>query len=155
MRGIEPLAFIPQAHFMQKAIELAQEAASTGEIPVGAVIEKDGIIIGTGRNRREEKQNALCHAEIEAIQAACQTLGTWRLSGCRLYVTLTPCVMCAGAILNARLEQVIYGAEDDKLAQNALEVFQDSGLGTVPFYRHFMQQECMAVLKTFFNTVRE
>ena len=100
--------------FMAQALELAKEAFEQGEVPVGAVVVKDGQIIATGRNRREENKNALCHAEIEAIHNACQTLGGWRLWQCELYVTLEPCPMCAGAIVNARIPQVFFGAKDDK-----------------------------------------
>ena len=89
--------------FMQKALQLAREAFLSGEVPVGAVIVKDGKIIATGKNEREQKQNALSHAEIEAINNACSALGSWRLDGCEIYVTLEPCPMCTGAIINARI----------------------------------------------------
>ena len=112
--------------FMAQALELAKEAFEQGEVPVGAVVVKDGQIIATGRNRREENKNALCHAEIEAIHNACQTLGGWRLWQCELYVTLEPCPMCAGAIVNARIPQVFFGAKDDKngACGSALDLFQ-------------------------------
>ena len=100
--------------FMREALSLAAQAAAEGEIPVGCVIEKDGVIVGRGRNRREAEHTALGHAEIEAIAEACRTLGEWRLSGCRLFVTLEPCPMCAGAILNARISTVVFGAWDPK-----------------------------------------
>ena len=90
------LAFLPQRVPMLRALELAREAAEAGEVPVGAVVVRDGVIIGEGRNRREAAGSALAHAEVEAIGRACQTLGGWRLSGCQLYVTLEPCPMCAG-----------------------------------------------------------
>ena len=99
---------------MLKAIELAKEAADEGEVPVGAVVVKDGEIIATGRNRRESEKNALCHAEIEAINNACKALGGWRLFQCELYVTLEPCPMCAGAIINSRIKSVYFGAYDQK-----------------------------------------
>ena len=98
--------------FMQQAILLAKEAAKNGEIPVGAVVVKDGEVIATGRNRREKEKSALGHAEIEAIHNACQALGTWRLSDCEIYVTLEPCPMCAGAIVNSRIKKVVFGAFD-------------------------------------------
>ncbi len=151
---MQPLEFLPKHEYMQLALALAKEAAQCGEIPVGAVIEKDGIVIGTGRNRREEKQNALWHAEIEAIHNACKYLKSWRLSDCRLYVTLSPCVMCAGAIVNARIDRVIYGEEDDKLPISALEVYQKENLGTVKIYRNFMQEECKTLLSDFFKKIR-
>lgn len=102
------------AQFMQEALRLAEEAARDGEVPVGCVIVRDGQIVGRGRNRREKSRNALCHAEIEAIHAACTALGGWRLWECTLYVTLEPCPMCAGAIINARIPRVVYGAKDEK-----------------------------------------
>ena len=101
-----------QSLFMERAVELAKYAASLGEVPVGAVIVKDGKIIAEGYNRREQKNNALSHAEIEAINNACNALGDWRLDGCTMYVTLEPCLMCAGAIANARIKEVVFGAYD-------------------------------------------
>ena len=96
-----PLAFLPKKEWMLRALELAREAAAAGEVPVGAVVVREGTIIGEGRNRREAGHTALAHAELEAIHQACQTLGDWRLTGCDLYVTLEPCPMCTGAIINA------------------------------------------------------
>jgi len=103
-----------QEEFMQLALSLAEQAAREGEVPVGAVVVKDGKVVGVGRNRRETAKNALAHAEIEAIHAACETLGGWRLSDCDLYVTLEPCPMCAGAIINARIDTVYVGTIDPK-----------------------------------------
>lgn len=100
--------------YMDAALELAREAAREGEVPVGCVIVRDGQIVGKGRNRRETGKTALGHAEIEAISDACKTLGGWRLWECTLYVTLEPCPMCAGAIVNARIPRVVYGASDEK-----------------------------------------
>ena len=99
---------------MDEALALARQAAAEGEVPVGCVIARSGEIVGRGRNRRESGRTALGHAEIEAIDQACRTLGGWRLWECALYVTLEPCPMCAGAILNARIPRVVYGASDDK-----------------------------------------
>ena len=99
---------------MKAALAEARSAARGGEVPVGAVIVKNGEIIARGRNRREEKQNALSHAETEAINAACKYLGSWRLDGCEMYVTLEPCPMCAGAIINARISTLVFGAYDLK-----------------------------------------
>ena len=95
-----------QENFMAQALALAAEAAAAGEVPVGCVIVRDGEIVGRGRNRREEKQATASHAEMEAIAQANEHLGTWRLDDCELYVTLEPCPMCAGAILNARIRQI-------------------------------------------------
>ncbi len=100
--------------FMDEALALAQEAAADGEVPVGCVIVRRGEIVGRGRNRRETGKTALGHAEIEAISDACRNLGGWRLWECTLYVTLEPCPMCAGAIVNARIPRVVYGASDAK-----------------------------------------
>ncbi len=100
--------------FMEQALCLAREAAEQGEVPVGCVIVRNGQVVGRGRNRRERDKTALGHAEIEAISDACKNLGGWRLWDCTLYVTLEPCAMCAGAILNARIPRVVYGASDAK-----------------------------------------
>ena len=97
---------------MARALELAQLAADMGEVPVGAVVVKDNKIIGEGYNRRETDGSATAHAEILAIEAACKTLGSWRLENCTLYVTLEPCAMCTGAIINSRIKLVVYSAED-------------------------------------------
>lgn len=149
------LEFLPQKSFMEQAIALAKESARQGDVPVGAVIEQNGRVIGTGRNRREQKQDALCHAEIEAIHEACAFLGNWRLTGCRLYVTLSPCAMCAGAILNARIERVICGAEDDRMPVGALDLWrQNGGEPDVKLYRGFMERECRQLLQDFFRGVR-
>ena len=100
--------------YMREALLLAKEAADAGEVPVGCVIVRDGQIVGRGRNRREEGKNALAHAEVEAISDACTCLGGWRLWDCTMYVTLEPCPMCAGAIINARIPRIVCGAKDAK-----------------------------------------
>ena len=142
--------------YMQIALALAKEAADEGEGPVGAVVVKDDHVIGRGRNRRELGKNALAHAEIEAINEACHTLGGWRLSGCRLYVTLEPCPMCAGAIINARIDEVVYGTEDPK----AGSCYSIVDLFSLP-YNHkpsarcgVMEKECRELLKSFFRSLR-
>ncbi len=143
--------------FMQAALALAAEAAAEGEVPVGAVVVCDGEIVGTGRNRREYGKNALYHAEIEAIDNACKTLGGWRLHRCDLYVTLEPCPMCAGAIINARIQTVIYGARDTK----AGSVGSVTNLFELPYNHHptvisgVMEEECAAMLTRFFKILRE
>ncbi len=100
--------------FMQCALELARESASEGEVPVGAVVVRNGEIVGRGRNRRENAKNALAHAELEAINEACRTLGGWRLPECTLYVTLEPCPMCAGGIINSRISRTVIALKDAK-----------------------------------------
>lgn len=146
-----------ESRFMTRAIELAREAANVGEVPVGAVIVKDGKIIAEGRNCREQKNNALSHAEIEAINAACTALGDWRLDGCTIYVTLEPCPMCAGAIINARIREVVFGAYDKTMG------CMDSvtNLMTLPFaagtivYGGIKEDECKKILTDFFKEVRD
>ena len=142
--------------YMRLALQLADEAAAEGEVPVGAVVVRDGQVIGTGRNRRERDRNALAHAEIEAINAACHALGGWRLSGCDLYVTLEPCPMCAGAVINARLDRVIQGTSDPKAGSCGSLV----NLFDLP-YNHrpelitgVLEEECCDRLRRFFRSLR-
>lgn len=145
----------PQA-CMARALELAAQAAAEGEVPVGAVVVKDGVIVGEGRNRREAGKNALYHAEIEAIDSACKALGGWRLWQCEMYVTLEPCPMCAGAILNARLRRLTFGAYDDK-AGSFGSVADFNALGynhTVEVTGGFLEEECACLLCDFFKTLR-
>ena len=144
---------------MTEALLLAKKAGERGEIPVGAVIVRNGEIIATGLNRREADKNALGHAEIEAIDSACRKLGRWRLDDCELYVTLEPCPMCAGAIINARLKKVIFGAFDKKMGSCSQESVID--LFNLP-YNHrpevwagIMENECSKVLTEFFENLRE
>ena len=106
--------FLPEKRYMLQALALAREAAQAGEVPVGAVVVREGQVLGQGRNRREALGSALAHAEIEALAQACRTVGDWRLTGAHLYVTLEPCPMCAGAAVNARVARIIFGAEDRK-----------------------------------------
>lgn len=145
--------------YMNEALLLAKKAGECGEIPVGAVIVRNGEIIATGLNRRETDKNALGHAEIEAIDSACRKLGCWRLDDCELYVTLEPCPMCAGAIINARLKKVIFGAFDKKMGSCSQESVID--LFNLP-YNHrpevwagIMENECSKVLTEFFENLRE
>ncbi len=142
--------------WMQRALELAAEAADEGEVPVGAVIVKDGQLVSEGRNRREIGKNALAHAEIEAINGACRALGGWRLSGCTLYVTLEPCPMCAGALINARVDRVVYGTADPKAGSCGSLV----NLFSLP-YNHqpelvggVRKDECATMLQDFFRQLR-
>ena len=138
--------------FMKEALLLAKEAAAAGEVPVGAVIVKDGKIIAKGRNMREEKQNALSHAEIEAINGACKALRSWRLDGCELYVTLEPCPMCAGAIGWAQMGRVVYGASDEKrgFAKYAPDVLHPKTEVT----KGICADEATALMKEFFSKKR-
>ncbi len=142
---------------MSRAIELATEAANEGEVPVGAVIVRNGEIIAEGRNMREAKQNALSHAEIEAINNACKKIGSWRLDECEMYVTLEPCPMCAGAIINSRIKNLVFGAYD----KNAGSIDSVINLCDYPYnhkpeiYGGICEDECLLVLKEFFNNLRK
>lgn len=144
-------------YYMKAALGRAKTAAKNGETPVGAVIVRNGKIIAGGRNRREKAKNALCHAEISAINAACRKLGGWRLIGCDLYVTLEPCPMCAGGIINSRIENVYYGAPDLKAGSFGSVV----DLSALP-YNHkpnitggVLEKECALVLSEFFKELRK
>lgn len=143
--------------FMKRALARAKTAARNGETPVGAVIVKDGKIISGGRNKREQKKNALCHAEISAINSACKKLGGWRLCGCDLYVTLEPCAMCAGAIINSRIENVYFGAYDKKAGSfGSIVNLNDIGYNHKPCIEGgIMEKECAQVLSDFFKQLRE
>ncbi len=143
--------------FMKLAITEAQKAAQKGEVPVGAVIVKNGELIAATHNLREEKQNALSHAEIEAINTACQKLGSWRLDDCEMYVTLEPCPMCTGAIINARIKTVIFGAYDSKMGcMDSVINLCDYPFNHKPeIYGGIMEDECLAVLQNFFKNLRE
>lgn len=143
--------------FMIRAIELAKESALEGEVPVGAVVVKDGEIVGEGRNRRELGKNALYHAELEAIDNACKRLGGWRLWQCELYVTLEPCPMCAGAIINSRIKTVYFGARDSKAGSFGSVVdFNTIAYNHKPeIVSDVMGDECSALLTEFFKNLRE
>ena len=143
--------------FMRRALALAAEAARHGEVPVGAVVVMDGEIVSEGFNLRETAKNALAHAELLAINAACTRLSGWRLHRCELYVTLEPCPMCAGAIINSRIKTVYYGAPDPKAGSCGTLV----NLFELP-YNHkpavvsgVMEEECAAVLRDFFRALRQ
>lgn len=142
--------------YMQEAISLANEAADEGEIPVGAVIVCDGEIVGRGRNRREKDKNALAHAEIEAINEACKNLGGWRLWKCDMYVTLEPCPMCTGAIINSRIKRLVYGAYDYKAGScsSVINLFELPYNHKPEVISGFMQEECSALLTDFFKKLR-
>lgn len=142
--------------YMWEALTLAREAAAAGEVPVGCVIVRDGAIIGRGRNRREEKQAVNSHAELEAMAQANAAVGSWRLEGCELYVTLEPCPMCAGAIINSRIRRVVYGAADTKAGccGSVTDLF------AMPFNHHpvveqgLRAEEAQELLQAFFKDLR-
>ncbi len=142
---------------MDQALTLARQAANEGEVPVGAVVVLDGEIVGTGRNRREKNKNALAHAELEAIDEACRNLGGWRLWKCDMYVTLEPCPMCTGAIINSRIKRLVYGASDRKAGSCGSVI----NLFSLP-YNHkpevtsgIKAEECSALLSDFFKKLRK
>lgn len=147
----------PDPKFMSQAIKYAKLASRRGEVPVGAVIVKDGQIISFGYNRRESGRNSLLHAEIIAINRACKKLDGWRLSGCDLYVTLEPCPMCAGAIINSRIENVYFGASDAKSgAMGSVINMTDFQFNFKPFlHKGILQEECADLLKEFFQSLRK
>lgn len=142
---------------MRYALSLAEKSAKEGEVPVGAVVVCDGEIVGVGRNRRETVKNALHHAEIEAIDQACKRLGGWRLWKCDLYVTLEPCPMCAGAIINSRIKNVYFGARDEKngAVVSVTRLF-DEGFTHKPLYEgDILGEECSGILSEFFKALRK
>ena len=143
--------------YMSLALELAREAAAKGEVPVGCVIAgPDGAVIGRGRNRREESGDATAHAELEAIRQACAALGDWRLSGCTLFVTLEPCPMCTGAIINARIPTVVFGAREALSGScgSVIDLFSE-GYGHRPaVYPGVLREDCVALLRDFFRDKR-
>ena len=142
--------------YMDEALALAREAAAEGEVPVGCVIVRGDEIVGRGRNRREKDKSALAHAEIEAIEEASRNIGGWRLWECTLYVTLEPCAMCAGAILNARIPRVVYGASDKKYGA----VHSVCTLFSMEFNHHptveagIRAEESAALMEEFFRQLR-
>lgn len=142
--------------YMRQALELARLAMAEGEVPVGCVIVRDGAVVGRGRNRRETAQTALGHAELEAIAQACRTLGGWRLAGCALYVTLEPCPMCAGAILNARIRRVWYGARDAAFGAcgGVTNLFMENFPNRPALVGGILEADCRQVLADFFAGLR-
>ena len=144
-------------YYMEEALTLAREAAAAGEVPVGCVIVRNGQIVGRGRNRREEKHATASHAEMEAIAQANETLGTWRLDECELYVTLEPCPMCAGAILNARIRRVWYGARDAAMGAcgGVVNLFMEEFPNRPALVGGILEEECRQVLAEFFGALRQ
>lgn len=143
--------------FMRLALEQAKIAYSLGEVPVGAVVVKDGVVVGKGYNRRETDKNALVHAEILAIDEACKALGGWRLWECELYVTLEPCPMCAGAIINSRIKRLIYGAADKKAGsiESVVKMLELPYNHRPPAVGGVLAEECSEILKSFFREMRK
>lgn len=144
-------------YFMREALKLAHAAADAGEVPVGAVIVKDGAVIGSGRNRTEETKNPFAHAEMNAMQEALTAVGGWRLADCDMYVTLEPCSMCAGAIVHARLKNVYIGTLDPKTGAcgSVMNILADKHLNHQPYVETgILQEECSEILKNFFRQLR-
>ena len=143
--------------YMREALALAREAADAGEVPVGCVIaDASGSIVGRGRNRREEGRDATAHAEIEAIRQAGEAVGSWRLEGCTLYVTLEPCPMCAGAIINARIPTLVYGAADSVSGScgSVIDLFFERYGHSPAVYAGILAEESAALLRAFFGALR-
>ena len=143
--------------YMRMALELAAQAEGDGDVPVGCVIVKEDRVIGRGRNRREERGDATAHAEVEAIRDACARTGSWRLTDCTLYVTLEPCPMCAGAIINSRIHTLRYGTRDDKAGccGSVLNLFEERFNHHPRIYQGPLKEECEGQLQDFFRGLRE
>ena len=144
--------------YMAQALTEAEKARHSGEIPVGAVVVKDGVIIARGHNERESKKDSTLHAEMTAIRMACKVLDSWRLTDCDLYVTLEPCTMCAGAIIQARIRNLYIGTSDLKAgaAGSVIDVFRVNAFNhKVEVSWGLLEEECSAVLKEFFSELRE
>jgi len=142
--------------YMRKALELARQAAGAGEVPVGCVVVWEDTIVGRGRNHREEDKDALAHAELAAIRNACAAVGSWRLHKAKLYVTLEPCPMCAGAMINARIPEVYYGARDNKAGAcgSVLNLFEERFGHKPKLVGGVLEEDCAAILREFFAALR-
>ena len=144
-------------YYMSLAMELAKEAAENNEVPVGCVIcDKEGTVIGRGRNRREQNSDATAHAEIEAIREACAKIGDWRLEGCTMFVTLEPCPMCTGAIINSRIPTVVFGARDSVTGScgSVIDLFCERYGHSPAVYPGVLKDESALLLKNFFKNKR-
>ena len=151
------VSHVKQEEYMALALELARQAAGEGEVPVGCVIaDADGKVIGRGRNRRRELADATAHAEMEAIRSACAALGDWRLEGCTMYVTLEPCPMCAGAIINSRIPTLVYGAREPVSGScgSIIDLFWDRYGHRPEVYAGALEADCAALLRDFFKGKR-
>lgn len=143
--------------FMRLALEQAKQAFDAGEIPVGCIIaDENGCIIGIGRNTREQTRSALGHAELTAIEAACKAKGDWRLDGCTIYITLEPCPMCTGAIINARISRVVFGAREENLGScgSVIDLFSEQYGHKPAVYSGVLENECSALMMNFFKKLR-
>lgn len=156
-RGIFFMKNDADRKFMRQALTQARKAAAIGEVPIGCVIVFEGRVIARGYNRRTTQHSALAHAEIIAIKKACKVMGDWRLEGCTMYVTLEPCPMCAGAIVQARMDRVVMGTRNPKAgcAGSVLNLLQTQGLNhTVALTEGVLEEECRDILQTFFKALR-
>ena len=142
--------------FMEEALKLAQKANKKGEVPIGAVIVRNGKIISKGFNKREKTQNAIMHAEIVAIEKACRKLGSWRLDDCEIYVTLEPCLMCLGAIINSRIKKLVFGASDNKSCTKEFLLSKNNSLNhNLEIESGILEEDCAKLLKEFFKNARK
>ena len=142
--------------FMEEALKLAQKANKKGEVPIGAVIVRNGKIISKGFNKREKTQNAIMHAEIVAIEKACKKLRSWRLDDCEIYVTLEPCLMCLGAIINSRIKKLVFGASDNKRYTKEFLLSKNNSLNhNLEIESGILEEDCAKLLKEFFKNARK
>ncbi|MCI6542901.1 MAG: tRNA adenosine(34) deaminase TadA [Firmicutes bacterium] len=142
--------------FMEEALKLAQKANKKGEVPIGAVIVRNGKIISKGFNKREKTQNAIMHAEIVAIEKACKKLRSWRLDDCEIYVTLEPCLMCLGAIINSRIKKLVFGASDNKSYTKEFLLSKNNSLNhNLEIESGILEEDCAKLLKEFFKNARK
>lgn len=156
--ALTPLTVAEQNYFMELALDQARQASAKGEVPIGCVIVHDRDVIASAYNHRELKQDALAHAEILAIHQACERQGSWRLTDARLFVTLEPCPMCAGAIINSRIAEVYFGASDPKAGAvgSLTNLFDISGFNHHPVYHHHLKEdEAQILLRSFFRAIRQ
>ena len=144
-------------YYMKEALKEAKKSLLTGDVPVGCVIVYDDKIIARGHNKREDKQQSLAHAEIVAINKACKKLGSWRLEDCTMYITLEPCVMCSGAIIQSRIPRVIYGAYDYRFGahKSLINLFDVKFNHNVEISGGVLENECSIIIKDFFKELRE